>query len=865
MQQKFSRLSVLTFWRLFTLRHARMEWLQTLLLLLILGLGVGTFLSIRIANRAAMEGFQLFTETLRGSSDWIIESRGDGIPVEMLPRVRAILGNLPSDLYPVIEETLEFSGQKDGPSDRPPLRLIALDLVQIRELTDGAEWDADNEFWDILNDASHILLGTDVANYWKDSPIGRELEFIKGGELAKFTIKGILPEQQEDGRPVPANLALVDIGSLLKRFPEKQLDRIEVVIPPGIERNRFVEQAGAILKAELGDTFAVSAPQAKAVAAKGMTAAFRLNLTVLSLIALLVGIYLIAQTLDATVSRRRKEIATLRSLGMSPRSIYKLWLSEALLYGIFASIMGLFCGLVLSTLTVDAVTTTVRTLYRDTVGGAAELAKSDVVIAFLLGISGSLVAAWLPAKDAASTPPAQFLRIGNRIPPFPIFNHPWVGLAAILMGTLLLLVPPWRQSFNMLIPVGGYASAFLWLVGGTLLVVQLLKAIGVLITKLNPDSAISRLAGGRLQNPTSRHQLALAGFYVAIGMASSISFLLSSFENTVTAWLKHRLQADVFISSVGFQGSDNDERMPGHLLDAIESDPAVAQMDRFRLIETAINGNPTGLGGMRFDLIGTLQDLLWIEPPRPSAKPQPGEIVGYANENLVRRASLEVGDTVQVETPQGIRSVSIAGIHADYARDNGLLIIDLPILEDLFQTNSYDTASVFLHPNQSTLRFRNKIRQQFPGLSIRDNPELMEAALDIFDQTFAVTKALQLIGITVAISGLVLGLISLLRESDRELSLQVTLGMSRRECAKASALEGLGIAFCGVMGGIILSFALGNVMIHVINKQSFGWTLQSDYPVNATLILTTAVLILSYGISYLTGSVYLRKWKPQPF
>lgn len=865
MQHQYSRLSVLTFWRLFTLRHARAEWLQTLLLLLILGLGVGTFLSIRIANRAAMEGFQLFTEALRGSSDWIIESRGDGIPVEMLPRVRAILGNLQVDLYPVIEGTLEFTSENDSTNDRPPLRIFALDLVQLRELTDGAKWDINNEFWDILNDPSHILIGSDVANYWKDSPIGRKTEFIKGGELAQFTIKGILPEQQEDGRPVPPNVALVDIGSFLKRFPDRELERIEVVVPPGSERNKIVEQAGAILKAEFGETYAVSAPEAKAVAAKGMTAAFRLNLTVLSLIALLVGMYLIAQTLDATVSRRRKEIATLRSLGISPRFIYKLWLSEALLYGLVAAIMGLICGLFLSTLTVDAVTTTVRTLYRDSVGGAAELAKSDVIIAFFLGICGSLIAAWLPAKDAASTPPAQFLRIGNRIPPFPIFNHPWAGLAAILMGMLLLLVPPWRQSFNMLIPVGGYASAFLWLVGGTLLVVQLLKATGILITKLNPDSAIIRLAGGRLQNPTSRHQLALAGFYVAIGMASSISFLLSSFENTVTAWLKHRLQADVFISSVGFQGSDHDERMPGHLLDAIESDPAVAQMDRFRLIETAINGYPTGLGGMRFDLMGTFQDLLWIEPPKPTAKAEPGEIIGYANENLVRRASLKVGDTVHVETPQGSKTVTIAGIHADYARDNGLLIIDLPILEDLFQTNSYDTASVFLHPSQPTLRFRNKIRQQFPGLSIRDNPELMQTALEIFDQTFAVTKALQLIGITVAISGLVLSLISLLRESDRELSLQVTLGMSRRECAHASALEGVGIAFCGVMGGIILSFALGNVMIHVINKQSFGWTLQSDYPVNATLILTLAILILSYGISYLTGSVYLRKWKPQPF
>jgi putative ABC transport system permease protein len=139
----------------------------------------------------------------------------------------------------------------------------------------------------------------------------------------------------------------------------------------------------------------------------------------------------------------------------------------------------------------------------------------------------------------------------------------------------------------------------------------------------------------------------------------------------------------------------------------------------------------------------------------------------------------------------------------------------------------------------------------------------MDAALLVFNQTFAVTRALQLIGLVVAITGLVLSLLSLLRESGRELSLQKTLGMSRREIAATTAIEGLGIALTGLIAGILLSLALGLVLVYVINRQSFGWTLQTAYPWADILMLSANVIILGFAISYATGWLYLRKWKQE--
>ena len=206
----------------------------------------------------------------------------------------------------------------------------------------------------------------------------------------------------------------------------------------------------------------------------------------------------------------------------------------------------------------------------------------------------------------------------------------------------------------------------------------------------------------------------------------------------------------------------------------------------------------------------------------------------------------------------------IAGLHSDYARDNGLLLIDLPKLEQWYGITDYSTASVFLDTGVTPADMQEQLKENFPGLAIRQNGELMRTALYIFDQTFAVTYALQAIGLVVALAGLFLSLLSLMRESSQELSLQRTLGMTPREIALSTALEGVGVAFAGLASGLLLSVALGRVLIYVINRQSFGWTLQTAWPWTDVAILSATVLGLGFGISYLAGRIHLRKWQKEP-
>jgi putative ABC transport system permease protein len=414
----------------------------------------------------------------------------------------------------------------------------------------------------------------------------------------------------------------------------------------------------------------------------------------------------------------------------------------------------------------------------------------------------------------------------------------------------------------MKIPVGGYLAAFLWLTGGTLLAVQTLTITGRLMQAACGRHPLILLAASRLRAPTSRHQLALSGCFVAIGMAAATAFLIGSFERTVTDWLEHRLKADIFISSAGFQGASSDQRMPDVQIEALAAHPAIADLDVYRGVDIRFDGLPVTLGGSRFTYLGNRQELLWLQKPLPSAsRPAEADTIAYANENFLNRTGFGQGSVIQLTTPAGDKKLWIAGIHADYARDNGSLLVDIGVLKAWYQIDDYATAGAFLVPGTDREAIKAELQAAYPGLNIRNNAELKEAAMRVFEQTFAVTKALQLIGLFVALTGLSLSLLSLLRESGRELSLQSTLGMRRQETALACALEGSGIAAAGLLSGGVLSFALGWVLIHVINKQSFGWTLQTAYPWGDMATLGGAIIFLGCATSYATGRFYLKSFK----
>ena len=315
---------------------------------------------------------------------------------------------------------------------------------------------------------------------------------------------------------------------------------MEVVIDRSEARDdtTYLSELEGRLRQSMPENLILSPTENRAADRAAMTAAFRLNLTILSLIAILVGAYLILQALDAAVVRRRAEIATLRSLGVGSRVLFLNYLTEALALGLVGSMLGVGVGHILAHGAVSMLSDTVNALYFATSVEALKLTFSDLAMGLLIGLAFSMLAGWLPARDATQTPPAQVLSKGDWSPGFAWLRKPKVGFLLLLFGALALVFPPYEMEAGSKMPVGGFLCAGSWILGLALLSGHSLVLLAGWIRPLC-KGPVFRLASSRLRDGSSRHRLAVAGLVVAVGMVTGMFQMIGTFE-TIEEWFGPR-------------------------------------------------------------------------------------------------------------------------------------------------------------------------------------------------------------------------------------------------------------------------------------------------------------------------------------
>ncbi len=850
-----------------TLRHWRRSPGQAAAYIAILALGVAAFLSIRIANREATASFSGFTAAATGGTDWTLRPMAGRFDEQVLFQVRDLLDEIDVHILPVLEATVVPTGEATAPAaaDGLPraLRILGLDLLALgnlfpddrgqRVLTAAADTADVDDIWELLRDPRAIYISAALARQ-TGLETGDTLPALVDDRSVVLRVRGILPVLPGAGPP-PPGLALMDIAALQALLgAEGRVGRIEFIVPDGPVREAGLAALRQRLAEGEGTFWLSQPPENEAETAARMTAAFRLNLAVLGLIALLVGLYLIAQGMDAAVVRRRQEIAILRSLGVTEGAVARLWLGELLLLGILAGTFGSLLGYALAHAAVGAVGETVSALYRVSDPGRPRLLGSDFALGMALGLGGSLLGGWLPVRDAARTPPAQVLARGNFSPGFGFFRRHALGWSAVALGAVLALLPPVTLDGGARFPLAGYTAAFLWLIGGTILAAGLLAPVARALSALPVGGAPWAVALSRLRRPGSRHRLAVAGLYIAVGMAAAMNILVGSFEHTMERWIETRFRADVYVSPLGRAGADAGGVLREDTWRAIAAMPEVEAHDPFRTERITLDGIDTFLAGSDFALLGTRQRLLWLHGPLPDGRTPSGvDAPAVASESFVRRFGVAPGDTVTVPTPAGQRRLFIQGVQADYGNERGSLLVDFARFAEWWGDAGLTNLTLFLRPETDAGAFARQIEETWPVLNARDNASLRAAILTVFRQTFATTHALRIIAVAVALAGLVLALATLLREDARGLATLRALGFTRREIARCTLFEGLGITLAGLLGGLLLSGALGALLVYVINRQSFGWTLLFRVPAGDLLQLALALTAAAALAAYFTG------------
>ena len=830
-----------------TFRHWRKRAGHYALLIGIVAVGVGAFNGIRQASRAASANFGLFNQAISGQSDFLIESPSQRLQEDDLVGLQAITGQPDWHLVPVIEGSV--TAVHPMTESKKPLRLIGLDLLSLGNLPklsrQSIQFSEDeNEWYDWLGTENEVWITRKLAD---DLALeeGGVIPFLASGRAGEMKIRMILEDEQNN---LPDDLVLADIPTvqnLLSRPGE--LNRLEVVINQADKREdkTYLSQVQKRIQQSLPSHLSLSPTENRAADRAAMTAAFRLNLTILSLIAILVGAYLILQALDAAVVRRRGEIATLRSMGVDGGILFGTYLLEAFVLGVIGSFLGVGVGYLLALGAVGMLADTVNALYFATSVEALSMTGVDLSIGLGLGIVFSLLAGWLPARDATQTPPAQILAKGDWSPGFSWLRKPNAGLGLLILGGIALLFPPYEMIGGSKMPAGGFVAAGCWVLGSALLSGHLLVLLAGWIRPIC-TGAVTRLACSRLLDGSSRHRLAVAGLVVAVSMVTGMFQMIGSFRDTIEEWFDVRFQADLYVSESGVTGAGSLNGIDPEVMTDLLKDPNIEYADVMRICYAKPAQGVTVLAGVDLEHWSQKARQIWLKKPGELQAVEGAE-AALVSETFARRFEVLDGGVVEIETPAGKKKISPFGIFCDYGNEFGMAAIDQGQWVQWVGTDRPINASLYLTDSGKVKETRDRLSLAYPGLDVRDEKELRNVALGIFEQTFQATHALSIIGLVVAFAGLLLGLLSIFDESTQTWQTLKHLGFSTSRFILSAGLEGGGIGLAAWVAGVIAGLAMGWLLIFVINVQSFGWTLLWTIPYGNILLFGILLVLVGFA------------------
>ncbi|MBE7493998.1 MAG: ABC transporter permease [Verrucomicrobiaceae bacterium] len=833
------------------LRHWRLAWRQQVMLMLILALGSGVYLAMRLANRAALAGFEQFTSGITRQADFTIMGTTGSLSENWLREMRDGLEERPVHLLPVIEETvMPFEeGKAIEIGSGVTWKLVGTDFVSLLNLRGEAPAGLKGD----VKAAEGVFVSAKLHK-----AVGDEICVVMHEQVVSLKVAGVVTEQP--GVPtLPETMLLMDLPAAQKLMQrEAKVDRVEVVVTRGEAFPNLREEAGEVLSKLANQRWQVSGAEDRRALAGTMTEAFRLNLTILSLLALFVGGYLIFQALDGVVIRRREEIGVLKSLGVTDAVIQRAFLIEALLLGVIGGGLGLLVGWLGAQAAVGGVSKTVNALYGASSVQRADLHFGEAVLSMSIAIVTSLIAAWWPAREASRTPPVHML--GRKAAVFSgggWWRAEWLGWALMAVAMLLAQIGAWRLSGGTRVPLAAYAAALCWLLGTGLAAAKLMGPMRQMGRMF--DGVTLRLGLSHLRRPTVRHRFAVAALASAVAMTAGMAIMVSSFDGTMRGWIERSMKADLYVSSAGAQSASSTHQISAATIEKLRAMPEVAEVATLRARGITLKGAPTMVLGVDGPFTQRQDAYAWVKAPGEMEWWRDGGAI--INESFAERFEVDAGD--ELELPGGHR-VRIHGIQADYGNERGAVTISEATFREWFEGEMAWRVALMLKPGADAEAVAKRIAEAHPGLSVFTNAHLRREALRIFRQTFSVTYALEVIGVFVAVAGLGLALASLLLERRADLSTLRSLGMTGRQIAATSAWEGAGVAMAGAVMGLISGGWLGWLLIYRVNKQCFGWTLGFAMPWGQFGVLMLAVVGVGALVSAMVGKWAAKmKWEEQ--
>lgn len=821
-------------WRL-AMRRIRRRPFQYVLFILGIAIGVAMMVSIDLANGSAQRAFALSTDAIAGRTTHRIEAISPiGIDQSVYRDLRTELGYTRS--APIVEGYVVAEDL-----DRQPMRLVGVDFFAEAPFRSYLSGDSDGDSGQgvealtaFLTEPDTVILAQDTAAEY-GVQVGDRLTLTLAGQPLYARVVGILQPANALTRDALSNVLFTDIASAQEVLGmQGHLSHIDLIA----DSDADLEPIQAILP----DGLKLETAQAQKNAVQQMTAAFELNLTALSLLALVVGMFLIYNTVTFSVIQRRKLFGTLRCLGVTQGQLFQLILGESLVLSIVGSILGLGLGVLLGHSIVGLITQSINDFYFVVYVRDISLSSFTLLKGMAIGIFAAFFASLIPAIEAMRTSPNSSLKrstLEGKVQQI----LPWLVLAwgLFTIGGIGLLT----------IKNGGLVIAFSGLFAILLAAALLTPPLTALLMQgLSPIlnslmGMLGKMAPRDISRSLSRTSIAIASLMVAVSVIVGVSVMVGSFRTTVVQWLDQTLQADIYVTPP----STTANRVLGsvdpsvvqeaytwpeidHIVTYNDTDVEVIAFNRdaVDMSERSINRSAK-LISADGDVSDGNRPYAWIRDDVKDPWPQldAGEGVIISEALMLRAGVSEPPETVTLESPQGLITFPVVAVFYDYSSDRGTILLDNDLYLETWQDPSIASLGLFVKPGVSVDGVVSQLRQTFKGrqdLVAQSNRNLRQGSLEIFDRTFAITGALRLLAVVVAFIGVLSALMSLQLERTRELGILRANGMTPLQMWQLTLLE------TGIMGSLAgffampLGYVLAWILIYVINVRSFGWTLQ---------------------------------------
>jgi len=830
------------------------EWrahpVRTLVAVAAIAIGIALGFAIHLINAAAFNEFSSAIKGLSGVADVQVRGTEPTFDEAVYPALAALPEVAVAS--PILEVEASIPGQRSA------LKIIGIDVFRAGFISpDLVGAPSEEHLQDTLADDAIFL--SPAAQQWLSAKPDQPLPFQLGVGTVALRYAGALQSARAGQR-----LGVMDIGAAQWRFDRLgKLSRVDLKLRDGVNRDVFKTRLQQRLHSDYPGRFLVNQPNDEDQSSRneGMSRAYRVNLTVLALVALFTGAFLVFSTQALSVIRRRSQFALLRVLGMERRQLLRQILLEGLCLGVLGSALGIAAGYALAATALHFMGADLGAGFFSGVRPTVHFTPVAAGVYFALGVTVALLGCAAPAWDAARAKPAVALKSGTEEAAISRLATVWPPLAGIAVAALLSQAPPVFE-----LPIFGYLSIALLLVSVIALMPRLAAGVfraahrrwSAVVASRPGASPVLTLTLARLANASSQAGIALGGVLSSFSLMVAMAIMVSSFRVSLDDWMRHILPADVYVSTVSggttaglrpaeqqaiaaLPGVDGTDFLRVHAIALAADRPAVA------LIARDVDANDPG---KVLAMVGAIRTPVPGEPPPV-----------WISEAMVDLYGMQVGARIELPLAGRQQQFTVAGVWRDYARPTGSIQMRLADYRAITGDRDASSVALWLAPGSSHADVERGLKALpfATTLDISTPSDIRDMSMKIFDRSFAITYLLEAIAIVIGLFGVAATFSAQTLARAKEFGMLRHVGVTRRQILAILAIEGGSLTALGIATGFVLGWVISLILVFVVNPQSFHWTMQLHLPwglltaVAALLLSAAALTALLAGRQSLSG------------